>query len=206
MPEIIHSVQTLSKAIAITFDDGPDPVYTRQMTDIFKAVSGRATFFAMGSRIEEHPDIVREMHEEGHEFGNHTYSHPNLADIGREEAIRELERTDQLIEQCTGRRPAVFRPPYLSYNEEVLQLAEDRGYRTIGALNVETRDWEQPGVDFIMDKTRSHIKNGSILLFHDGTPNDRSQSVEAVRILVAELDSQGYELVTVSELLSRIQQ
>ncbi|QHW33713.1 polysaccharide deacetylase family protein [Paenibacillus rhizovicinus] len=203
MSEMIHSVSTASKAIAITFDDGPDSVFTRQTADMFNAVSGKATFFMIGSKIEEEQAFVRSIHDEGHEIGNHTYTHPHLTQIGEEMAFAELERTDKLIEQVIGRRTAVFRAPYLDSNEETLALAGRFGYSSIGALNLGTRDWETPGVDFILEHTWDSIRDGAILLFHDGSGGDRSQSMEAVRILLDKLTSEGYELVTVSELLAR---
>ncbi|MBM7564222.1 polysaccharide deacetylase family protein [Paenibacillus sacheonensis] len=202
MSETIHSVQTSSKAIAITFDDGPNTLYTRQTADLFNAVSGKATFFIVGEKIESHADFIREIHDEGHEIGNHTFSHPFLTQISEEEAFEEIDRTDKLIEQVIGRRTAVFRAPYLDSNEATLALADRFGYSSIGALNLDTRDWETPGVDYILDHTWDHIRDGAILLFHDGA-GDRSQTMEAIRILLDKLTSQGYELVTVSELLSR---
>lgn len=203
MSETIHSVPTSSKAIAITFDDGPDKTYTRQTADMFNAVSGKATFFMIGEKLEAEPDFVREIHGEGHEIGNHSYSHPHLTQIAEAEAFAELERTDKAIERTIGRRPAVFRAPYLDCNEGTLALAGRFGYGTIGALNLNTRDWETPGVDFILEHTWDHIRDGAILLFHDGAGGDRSQTMEAVRILLDKLTAEGYELVTVSELLQR---
>ncbi|MNP53837.1 hypothetical protein D3C76_1483460 [compost metagenome] len=97
----------------------------------------------------------------------------------------------------------MFRPPYFAYNELVAEVVEELGYKAIGALNGAATDWEMPGVRHIVDKSREQVRPGSILIFHDGY-DDRSQSVEAVRILVSELTAEGYELVTVSELLQSV--
>jgi len=111
-----------------------------------------------------------------------------------------LYDTDSLIKQVTGVRPAVMRPPYLDYNLEVHAITAKLGYPVIGALNGEAKDWGMPGVEHILDSSRKHVGCGSILLFHDGF-DDRSQTIEAVRILTKELIEEGYQLVTVSELL-----
>ncbi|MEK0316079.1 polysaccharide deacetylase family protein [Cohnella sp. 56] len=198
--EIIHRVPTSQKAIAFTFDDGPHPIYTPQLLDIFEAVSGRATFFMMGKQMELHPETAREVHARGHEIGNHSYTHPYMTQIGPDACERELYDTDSLIARVTGSRPAVMRPPYLDYNSEVHAITAKLGYQVIGALNGEARDWEMPGVAHILDATRKQVGCGSILLFHDGF-GDRSQTIEAVRILCKELTEEGYRLVTVSELL-----
>lgn len=198
--DIIHEVPTRQKVVAFTFDDGPNPLYTPQLLDIFSKVSGRATFFMIGEMIEKHLEAAVAVHAHHHEIGNHTYSHPFLTKISPEQCENELLRTEKLITQITGAPPAVMRPPYLDYNDDVHAITSKFGYHVIGALNLETRDWEMPGVDHILNVTRRHIKNGSILIFHDGY-EDRSQTIEAVSILTRELSEQGFRFVTVSELL-----
>ncbi|KRE64779.1 polysaccharide deacetylase family protein [Paenibacillus sp. Soil750] len=197
---IIQQVSTTQKAVAFTFDDGPNPEYTPQLLDIFDEVSGRATFFMMGKQIELYPETALDVHIRQHEIGNHTYSHPFMTQISLEECERELLVTDELITQVTGTKPVVMRPPYLDFNEEIQAITDKMGYPVIGSNNGGTRDWEMPGVDHILEVTREQVGCGSILLFHDGF-GDRSQTIEAVQILVKELTAQGYQLVTVSELL-----
>ncbi|MBP1906006.1 peptidoglycan/xylan/chitin deacetylase (PgdA/CDA1 family) [Paenibacillus turicensis] len=201
---VLEQVSTEDKIVAFTFDDGPNPLYTRQLLDIFRAVGGKATFFMLGQQMDASEDaeqVAREAHAAGHEIGNHTYTHPNLATVSLEEAQAEIEKMEQRIVQITGKKPAVFRPPYFGINDEVQQFVGNRGYYTIGAVNNEAQDWEQPGVDFIIDQTKKKLRKGSILIFHDGY-GDRSQSIEAVRLLAEELTAEGYQLVTVSELIS----
>ncbi|GIP52647.1 MULTISPECIES: polysaccharide deacetylase family protein [Paenibacillus] len=201
--EIINEVPIKRKAVAFTFDDGPNPVYTPQVLDIFREAGAKATFFMIGSQMELSPELVREAHEQGHEIGNHTYTHPSLPELLKQECREELIQTEKLIEKLTGVAPKVFRPPYFAYNELVAEVVEELGYKAIGALNGAATDWEMPGVRHIVDKSREQVRPGSILIFHDGY-DDRSQSVEAVRILVSELTAEGYELVTVSELLQSV--
>ncbi|WP_438447676.1 polysaccharide deacetylase family protein [Gorillibacterium sp. sgz5001074] len=198
--QIIHEVPTKHRAVAITFDDGPNPVYTPQVLEIFREVSGHATFFMIGEQMERSPDTVRAVAAEGHEIGNHTYTHPHLPELGTEECRSELSRTEQLVLDLTGVKPAVFRPPYLDYNEQNETVVGDFGYRAIGALNLDSRDWDMPGAEHIYMTSCRQVRNGSILIYHDGY-GDRSHTVEAVRQLVRELTDEGYRLVTVSELL-----
>lgn len=197
---LINEVSTTEKVIAITFDDGPNPLYTPQIIDIFAKANSKATFFMIGEQIEKSPEIVKLVAEQGHEIGNHTFSHEKLTQLGQEECREEIKRNEELIQNLSHKKPVILRPPYLDYNDETTRFISHLGYSMIGALNIDATDWEQPGVKFILEKTRKHIKSGGILLFHDGY-GDRSQTITAVRQFVPELVSQGYKLVTVSELL-----
>ncbi|MGG4401175.1 polysaccharide deacetylase family protein [Paenibacillus amylolyticus] len=188
------------KVVAFTFDDGPHPVYTPQVLEIFRRAGGQATFFMIGQEMENHPEIAAEVHREGHEIANHTYTHPNLTELTLEEAGEELQRAENLVQKVTGQPARCFRPPYFGVNDDILSLAAERGYRTIGAVNGDAKDWDNPGVEHILEHTRSVVKPGSVLIFHDGY-GERSQTVEAVGVLVEELVAEGYRLVTVSELL-----
>ncbi|MEH7082369.1 polysaccharide deacetylase family protein [Neobacillus drentensis] len=197
---MINKVPTSRKAVAITFDDGPNPIYTPQVLEIFSESVGKATFFMIGEQMKKNPEVVKQVAALGHEIGNHTFTHPKLSLLSIAECLEEIEQNEKLIEELAGQKPVVFRPPYFDYNQDTVSLLNQKGYPMIGAINLEARDWEQPGVMHILEKSRERIQNGSILIFHDGY-GDRSQTIEAVRKLVSELTSQGYQLVTVSELL-----
>jgi peptidoglycan-N-acetylglucosamine deacetylase len=199
---MINEIHTSRRVVAITFDDGPNPVYTPQILDIFSAAKGKATFFMIGDQMRNNPEVVKQVADQGHEIGNHTFNHPKLSQLSMEDCLDEIEQTDKLVEEMTGRKPVVFRPPYLDYNQDTVSILQQKGYPMIGALNLEALDWEQPGVEYILEKSMDVVKNGSILIFHDGY-GDRSQTIEAVQMLVSELISQDYQLVTVSELLKR---
>ena len=200
-PAMLHRVPTTAQVVAFTFDDGPNPVYTPQLLEIFRQVGGKATFFMIGQQIDAHPATAAAVHTGGHELGNHTMTHPRLTQLAPAAVRAELVQTDARIQSITGAPARTFRPPFLDVNDEILALAAELGYWSIGAVNLGTRDWEQPGIDHILEKTRESVGSGSIMLFHDGF-GDRSQSVESVRILVAELAAQDYRFVTVSELLA----
>ncbi len=197
---MIHQVETRCKQIAFTFDDGPDPVYTPQVAALFREYGGSATFFVVGRALEQYPEVAKALHAEGHELGNHTYSHPSLSRVGEAERREELERTDALIEAIAGAKPASFRAPYLDANEEVEALVRARGYVSAGGTNLNSRDWDPPGVEFIVDTIRPVLRPGSVILLHDGG-GDRSQTVEAVRRLLPEVVALGLEPVTFGELV-----
>ncbi|WP_433922317.1 polysaccharide deacetylase family protein [Paenibacillus taichungensis] len=198
---LIEQVSVREKAVAFTFDDGPHPVYTHQLLETFRNVGGRATFFMIGREMEVYPEIANTVHHEGHEIANHTYTHPDLTKLTLEQAGEELQRAEILIREVTGKTVKCFRPPYFGVNDDILSLAAERGYQSIGAVNGGAKDWDNPGVDHILEHTRSTVKPGSVFLFHDGY-GDRSQTVEAVRVLVEEMAAAGYRFVTVSEMLA----
>ncbi|WP_435923445.1 polysaccharide deacetylase family protein [Paenibacillus sp. DYY-L-2] len=200
---LVHRVPTREKAVAFTFDDGPHPVFTEQILEIFHKANGKATFCMIGQEIDKFADIAAKVHDAGHELANHTYSHPDLTALTLEEARTEMRLGDERIRRVTGKPVSSFRPPYFAANDDILSLAAELGYRSIGCVNGEAKDWEQPqpGVDYILEHTRATVGNGSIFLFHDGY-GDRAQTVEAVRVLVEELTADGYRLLTVSELFA----
>jgi len=200
--DVVTRIPTNERLVAFTFDDGPNPTYTPQLLDIFRAARGKATFFMIGEQIEAHPDVAAAVHAEGHEIGNHTQTHPHLTKLQPEQARAELALAEERIRGITGQPVRVFRPPYFDIDDSIWAIVREMGYPCVGAVNPETRDWETPGVDHILLHTRNTVTGGSVLLFHDGY-GDRSQSIEAVRILVAELAAEGYRFVTVSELMEQ---
>ncbi|MDO7907956.1 polysaccharide deacetylase family protein [Paenibacillus sp. JX-17] len=199
---ITNNVSTSRKAIALTFDDGPDPVYTPQIQHILAAHQAKATFFVIGERLEAYAAIAESLHLEEHELGNHTFTHPNMTELDAAACRAEIRSTEDQISAITGKCPTSFRAPYLAMDPQVHQVACEMGYKIIGASNTGTDDWAEPGVEHIIKYSLNGVENGSILLLHD-SGGDRSQTVEAVRVLVPELISRGYELVTVSDLLQR---
>src|SRR3712207_6660287 len=135
-----HRVPTTAPVLAFTFDDGPNPVYTPQLLDIFRQVGGKATFFMIGQHIDAHPATAAAVHADGHELGNHTLTHPKLTQLAPDAVRAELVQTDERIQNITGAPARTFRPPFLDVNDKILALAAELGYRSIGAVNLETRD------------------------------------------------------------------
>lgn len=208
---VIRQFGAARKEIALTFDDGPDAEWTPQILDILQQKHVPATFFIIGGNAEANPGLVKRMVAEGHEVGNHTYTHPNLSDTPQEATALELNATQRLFEALTGRSLRLFRPPYLGDAEPTdadqitpVQTAQDMGYITVGE-HVDPVDWERPGVDKIVAQTLQQIHGArgdnprNIVLFHDAG-GDREQTVEALPIVIDRLRAEGYRFVRVSTL------
>jgi peptidoglycan-N-acetylglucosamine deacetylase len=192
------------KRIAITFDDGPDPRFSEQVLDVLKEYNVPATFFVMGSRAIAYPEIVNRMVEEGHIIGNHTYFHPNLvkeADLATLE--REVTRTEDTLNEIIGYRTKLFRAPYgFLYNELVEKLAE-LNYSII-VWSVDSLDWQEDPPAQIAANVLDSVEPGAIILMHDGGDwdADRTNTIESLRQILPSLKEQGYEFVTVPNLLN----
>jgi peptidoglycan-N-acetylglucosamine deacetylase len=208
---VIHQFGAVPHDIALTFDDGPDAQWTPQILDILKAKHVPATFFVIGGNAEANPDLIQRILAEGHELGNHTYTHPNLSDTAPEAVALELNATQRLIEALTGRSLRLFRPPYLgdaepTDDDEIVPVeeAQKMGYLTVGE-HVDPSDWSLPGVDQIIQRTLYQVAHppqdqlANIVLLHDAG-GDRSQTVAALPVIIDRLRVQGYHFVLVSTL------
>ncbi|MFZ4482780.1 MAG: polysaccharide deacetylase family protein [Chthoniobacterales bacterium] len=197
---------TDASRVCLTFDDGPDPDWTPAILDILKERGLKATFFIVGTEAEKYPDIIRRMAEEGHEIGNHTYTHPNLAEAPEALIKLELNATQRLIESIIGKSTALFRPPYdadarpTSLAELVpIEVAQSLGYLTV-LESIDPRDWQEPDAYELLQRVKDARKNGSILLLHDGG-GDRSATVEALPSILDYLEERGDRIVNISELV-----
>lgn len=198
--------------IALTFDDGPDPKWTPRILDILKQENVPATFFVMGKNGQAYPDILRREVNEGHEIGNHTFTHPNLGEIPGRLTDLELNATQRLIESITGRSTVLFRPPYFGDAEadtpeevEPAIRAKNLGYVMVG-LRIDPGDWKPDATaDEIVQKTidKASDKNpetrGQVVLLHDSGGN-REATIEALPGLIHELKARGFQFVAVSSL------
>lgn len=205
-PTLYHQGAGGEHQVAITFDDGPDPEWTPKILDILKAANVKAAFFLVGVEAEHYPTLVRRIVDEGHEIGNHTYYHPNLALCGPEHIRLELNATQILLETITGRATTLFRPPYAadtspSQVSELtpLQIAQDLGYLVV-LENIDPQDWAKPGADIILQRVKQQRRDGSIILLHDAGGN-RSQTVEALPRILNWLHIRGDTVVSLSTLL-----
>lgn len=197
-----------SKKIALTFDDGPDPEFTPQILDALKRMDAPGTFFVVGVNAERYSRLLQRIVAEGHEVGNHTFSHPNIALISDRQLTLQLNAAQRLFESRLGRSSVLFRPPYAEDVEPAtpdevrpLFLTGNLGYYTIGMLN-DPSDWTQPGVAAIVQSTVEKAVSGAanIVLLHDGG-GKREQTVLAVPLIVEALRARGFKLVRVSELM-----
>ncbi|MFJ8846115.1 polysaccharide deacetylase family protein [Streptomyces cyaneofuscatus] len=184
--------------VALTFDDGPDPVFTRQVVEILGRYGARATFFCVGHHVAALPDEVRRIAAAGHELGNHSWSHPFLPDLTPEQLREQLDRTGEELARVTGAAPAWFRPPYGSLTPEVLAALD--GYpTTLTMWDVDARDWSRPGPEQIAATVLEGAGPGSVVLMHEGA-GDRAQTVQALPSIIEGLLERGLELVPVGEL------
>ena len=208
---VIRRVGQVAKKLALTFDDGPDPEWTPQILDILRAKHVEATFFVIGANMEAHPGLVQRILADGHEIGNHTYTHPNLADTPLAAVRLELNATQRLFEALTGRSMRLLRPPYLgdaepSDADEIVPIeqAQKLGYVTIGT-HVDTLDWKMLPVNQMMKLVLKEVADpnpdsrGNIILMHD-SGGDRSETVKLLPVLIDTLRAKGYNFVPVSEL------
>ncbi|HJY53238.1 MAG TPA: glycosyltransferase [Candidatus Udaeobacter sp.] len=205
-PTLYHQGAGGEHQVAITFDDGPDPRWTPKILDILKAVNVKATFFVVGVNAERYPALIRRIVNEGHEIGNHTYYHPNLALCWPEHIRLELNATQLLLETITGRATTLFRPPYAAdtgpteLSELVpLKIAEDLNYLVV-LENIDPQDWAKPGADIILRRIKQQRHDGSVILLHDAG-GDRSQTVEALPRILDWLRARGDTVVPLSTLL-----
>lgn len=190
------------KVVALTFDDGPHPKYTEQILDILNEYDAKATFFVLGKFAESYPEIIKRQWEEGHEIGNHTYSHINAKKVSKDILKEEYNKTQDIVYSITNNYPKLFRPPYGSFDEKVIDIIErDKSVIVLWSAYQDSKDWSNPEVDKIVETTFSNIENGNIILFHDYVYYDTSNTVEALKRIIPELKSKGYEFVTISEIM-----
>jgi peptidoglycan-N-acetylglucosamine deacetylase len=179
--------------VYLTFDDGPS-VYTPQILATLEARGVRATFFVLGANAVSYPSYVRQENAAGNVIGDHTWDHPDLTTLSPDQVRQQLESTADEIEFLTGKRPTLWRPPYGRYNSTVTQIASSIGL-SMRLWDVEPRDWSLPGTNEIVRRVVDNVRNGGIVLLHDGG-GDRSQTVAALGTIISTLQGRGYRFDT----------
>ncbi len=182
-----------SKKIALTFDDGPHPVYTEQMLEVLEEAQIPATFFLLGQNIEGREELVREIAQKGHLIGNHTFHHVQITGLPREQAYEEIKKTSDLIEELTGRGTEYVRPPFGTWNEGLESELD-----LIPVMwTIDTLDWTTQNVDSVVNQVVNNAGEDDIILMHDSYQS----TVQAVKRIVELLKADGFEFVTVDEVL-----
>ena len=215
-PFVIHRSGDVPGKLALTFDDGPDPEWTPQILDILKAKGVKASFFVIGANAESYPDLVQRIVAEGHDLGNHTFTHPNLGEFPDVLVKLEINANQRLIEALTGRSMRLFRAPYMgdtdpTTSDEIMpiEIAQSMGSTSVG-VSVDPDDWQQPSADEIVQRVLSQVNDpnpetrGNIILLHN-SGGDRSATVAALPDLIDRLKAQGYSFVPASELAGMTQ-
>jgi peptidoglycan-N-acetylglucosamine deacetylase len=211
----IDQIGDAKNKIVISFDDGPDPRWTPRILDILKQKQVPAVFFVVGEAANSAPKLLKREYNEGHEIGNHTFTHPNFDEISHTQLKWELNLTQRLIESTLGVKSLLFRPPYgidhqPEYAEEVAQLPypQDMGYIIVGQ-RIDPDDWratqdsaQRPAKEIADDVLRQVAKGGNVMLLHDGG-GDREQTVLALPLIIDELRAKGYQFTSVSDLLGK---
>ena len=201
--EYARKIDTDKKAIALTFDDGPNPPITDEILDILAKYRTKATFFVLGKRAEDHIDMLKKIYAGGHEIGNHSWSHERLQFRSPAFVKREVFNTDRIIRASGYKGPIHFRSPFGS-RFIVLPFLLMRSHRVHILWNITLNDWESPTPEKILQNFEKAMTPGSIVLLHDGYPKgweNRKNTAKALELILKEYSNKGYQFVTISELL-----
>lgn len=202
------------RVVALTYDDGPNPPYTGRILDVLEEEHVPATFFVVGRAVRAYPTVVeRELHD-GDAVGNHTWDHAHLILMSRSQVRASLQSTDDAVFAATREHTRLMRPPFGARDWMVMQVAQKMGYTVVMWSVPLAYDWEYPPPQVIAQRILSHVKDGSIIVLHDGNRGqlcaikhlpahvcDRGSDIEATRLIVENLKAQGYTFVTVPRLM-----
>ncbi|MDQ0201168.1 cellulose synthase/poly-beta-1,6-N-acetylglucosamine synthase-like glycosyltransferase/spore germination protein YaaH/peptidoglycan/xylan/chitin deacetylase (PgdA/CDA1 family) [Neobacillus ginsengisoli] len=206
--EVVRYGKPKRKEVVLSFDDGPDPIYTPQILDILNKNHIKGAFFIVGENAELHPELIERMYKEGHEIGSHTFTHPDVASTTPFQTKMELNANQRLFEEITGHSMNLFRPPYVadaepSTRSELLPVlrAQDMGYTMVGEL-IDTNDWQRPSSSVIVKRVIDQLPKGNVILLHDAG-GDRSNTVKALPMIIEELKKRGYTFTTIAHLIGK---
>ena len=181
------------RSVAITFDDGPNPIYTPQVLAILDRYHVKATFFVLGSAAARYPDLLREIVRRGHAIANHSWNHPLLTKLNPTQIDRQINSTDQVIRRVTGRAPRCVRPPYGGVNRTVISRINGSGKAAV-IWNIDPLDWKRTSTAAIVSRTLRGIRPGAVILLHDSGGN-RSQTIAALPAIIGGARSRGLDFV-----------
>ena len=202
----VYHENVTEKVVALTFDDGPSPQWTPLILDELKEANVKATFFMLGEHVKKYPQVARRVAAEGHDIGNHTYSHHVLIYYKMDELESEIKQAENVIRQVTGKTTVFFRPPKAWLTGEEKQKIKELGYEVV-LWSLNSKDWVTFDDKYIIKYLLHHVRPGDIILFHDSggvftvEGGNRKETVLAIRKLIERLKERGYRCVTVSELL-----
>jgi cellulose synthase/poly-beta-1,6-N-acetylglucosamine synthase-like glycosyltransferase/peptidoglycan/xylan/chitin deacetylase (PgdA/CDA1 family) len=201
----LDGVSVPPHTVVLSFDDGPDPTWTPQVLEVLRRYQIRATFFLLGNQMLRYPALVRGEVAEGHEIGNHSFTHPDLTLLPAWQQTWQLAQAQLALVGVTGRTTALMRPPYSFSTDsldngywDLIRNAHEQGYVTVLA-DLDSRDWERPGMEEIVRNATPKGGRGALILLHDAG-GDRAQTVAALGVLIPELKAKGYRFATVGQI------
>jgi Predicted xylanase/chitin deacetylase len=197
---VIAQGRTDLPMVALTFDDGPNPMYTPQILGILAQYNVHATFFEVGQQVQQYPALSSQVVQAGNVVGDHTWDHPSLTNIPPAQQTSEIERASAAIKAASGTTPTLLRPPYGNTNLQVETVTAEQHMTTV-LWSVDTVDWSRPGVQSIVNTALNNAHDGSIILLHDGG-GDRSETVAALPSIIKGLQARHYQLATVPNLIA----
>ncbi|GAW90976.1 polysaccharide deacetylase family sporulation protein PdaB [Calderihabitans maritimus] len=195
----IFYVKTNEKKVAFTFDISWGHKMAPKVLEVLREYDVRGTFFISGPWTKRHSDLARRIAEEGHEIGNHGHRHDNMSSYNREQIVENIQEAHAIIKEITGQTPKYLRPPNGDYDDLVVETAREYGYETV-IWAVDSLDWKNPGVDYMIRRVKKRVFPGAIILFH--ASDSCKQTDQALPAIIQELRKEGYEILTLSELLS----
>lgn len=198
--QAVYRVNTTSKVVSFTFDDGSDGGHINEILAILKKNNIKATFFLTGAATQQHPSLIRNIVNQGHEIGNHSFNHPDFTKISAAQMRDQLNRAETAIKNATGKTTKpLFRPPFGAVNQTVLNTIGDAGYTKTIMWTIDTVDWRGDSATIMTNKVVNNIVPGSIVLMHTGQD---TFTPEALPGMISKLKAKGYQFVTVSQLLT----
>jgi peptidoglycan/xylan/chitin deacetylase (PgdA/CDA1 family) len=197
-PATWFSVNVDGPYIAMTFDDGPSPETTPRLLDILKQRNIKATFFMIGQNAERNPTIVKRILAEGHEIGNHSWTHPQLSKLSDDRVTEEINKTQNAIKDASGYTPVLIRPPYGAITARQKEWIEKQFGLSVIIWSVDPFDWKRPGASVIEQRILAGARPGAIVLSHD----IHKQTVDAMPATLDALAEKGFKFVTVSQLIA----
>jgi len=192
-----NNIQTTERVVAMTFDDGPHPELTPKLLDMLKARNIKATFYVVGRNVDAYPEIMKRIVAEGHEVGNHTYTHPSLTKIGRDGVKSQIDRSTAAIRKTAGVTPTNMRPPYGATNATLNRRMNDEFGLKVIMWSVDPQDWRYRNADRVANHIIQNAKPGDIILAHDIHPS----TIAAMPRTLDTLTQKGFRFLTVSELI-----
>lgn len=192
----VYSVEREDKVITVSFDASWGGTQTLRILDLLDEYNAKATFFLVGIWVDKFPELVQEIHNRGHEIGNHSDSHPEMSKLSQAQIIKELSGCSDKIEALTGQRPTSFRPPYGDYDNEVITTVRSQGYEAV-QWSIDSLDWKNKGVDDLIRRATTGVKQGDIILFH----NDSKYILDALPTILKFYQEQGFTMIPARDIL-----